>query len=608
MVTLPFPQPGTLVAAAYWELDQAENGTADENVSASWAVRGAAWDPPSCPPALREQVWAWLDAVAGWVNHEYAWGVERLIPPCWPAHPHIAHELAVLADLRRTAGRDTTSVLLEYWHRDSLPMFLERMHVRLAGSCAAGHQDWTAAARYRAFHNDVNQAQRQARFTADCQTSFRLRPRTSMTTPTSSPTGRVSISGLTRSPAKSSTWTTGDGDRRDRGSRPPPSSTEAAGEPDVPPRRESRAPVDEDARRERLEQFHTRLSESVLSMTSGTAWADWLQTAARFHHYSFRNTVAIWAQRPEADPGGRVPGVAVDGPAGAQGERGIEILAPVTRRADDSEAGPRAPAGTGHIPGLPTPPARTVVGYRIAHVFDISQTDLMADIADVFAIVQPALLTGQAPEHLWEGLARQVDEAGYRLVVEPLTGGTNGRTHFVDRVVTVTPDLEPAHRVKTLSHELAHVTLHEPDVVAAQTDSPMLVCRGRIEVEAESVAFLIAAAHDLDSSAFSFAYVAGWAPAGRRRRREGPGRDGDPGPRGGTPDPRPTRPGQPGTAGRTGRRRPLRAAGTRPRTHPDAGGPSLTRGPRPGTPSPPYGPPTPPGVRPGSADDRRLPA
>lgn len=173
MVTLPFPQPGRLVDRAYRVLDKAENGTPDEKRALK--LGGALerpWDPPSCPPALRGQVWAWLDEVAGWVNHEYSWGVDRLIPPCWPAHPHIAHELAVLADLRRTAGRDTTSALLEYWHRDVLPMFLERMHLRLAGSCAAGHQDWTAAARHRAFHNDVNQAQRQARFTADCQTTY----------------------------------------------------------------------------------------------------------------------------------------------------------------------------------------------------------------------------------------------------------------------------------------------------------------------------------------------------------------------------------------------------------------------------------------------------
>jgi hypothetical protein len=59
--------------------------------------------------------------------------------------------------------------------------------------------------------------------------------------------------------------------------------------------------------------------------------------------------------------------------------------------------------------------------------------------------------------------------------------------------------------------ELAHITLHQPETVAAGTDSPVPVCRGRIEVEAESVAYLIASAHDLDASAFSFAYVAGWA-------------------------------------------------------------------------------------------------
>jgi len=49
-------------------------------------------------------------------------------------------------------------------------MFLERMHLRLAGSCAAGHQEWTAAARYRAFHNDENQRQRQAWFAHDLDT------------------------------------------------------------------------------------------------------------------------------------------------------------------------------------------------------------------------------------------------------------------------------------------------------------------------------------------------------------------------------------------------------------------------------------------------------
>ena len=81
-------------------------------------------DAPSCGD--------WLDDVAAWVNHEYGWGVERLIPPCWPRHPHIAHELAVLADQRYTAGQAFHGGALEEWHRYSLP------HVSRADDRPAG--------------------------------------------------------------------------------------------------------------------------------------------------------------------------------------------------------------------------------------------------------------------------------------------------------------------------------------------------------------------------------------------------------------------------------------------------------------------------------------
>ncbi len=105
MVTRAFPEAGRLVEAAYRALHQAENGTPDQRRAATLlGTPERPWDPPSCSPAVREQVWQWLDAVAGWVNHEYAWGVERLVPACWPAHPHIAHELAVLADLAPQRG------------------------------------------------------------------------------------------------------------------------------------------------------------------------------------------------------------------------------------------------------------------------------------------------------------------------------------------------------------------------------------------------------------------------------------------------------------------------------------------------------------------------
>ncbi len=171
MVTRPFPEAGRLVQAAYRELRTAQFGTDEERaVLGPVETLGRPWDPPSCKPAVRQQVWVWLDEVAAWVNHEYGWNVDRLIPPCWPAHPHIAHELAVLADQRRAAGRALTGDLLEEWHRYSLPMFLDRLVARLGNRCVNKHDEWPSSARYRAFVSDPNQRARTAWFADDLTT------------------------------------------------------------------------------------------------------------------------------------------------------------------------------------------------------------------------------------------------------------------------------------------------------------------------------------------------------------------------------------------------------------------------------------------------------
>ncbi len=114
-----------------------------------------------------------------------------------------------------------------------------------------------------------------------------------------------------------------------------------------------RGAVSDTERRDRLEAFHATLSDQVLTLTSSSAWTDWLRTAARFHHYSFRNTVAIWMQRPDAT---QVAGYRTWQSLGRQvrkGEHGIQILAPVTRRKNERDAEGNQPdpalpeAGTG---------------------------------------------------------------------------------------------------------------------------------------------------------------------------------------------------------------------------------------------------------------------
>ncbi len=82
-------------------------------------------------------------------------------------------------------------------------------------------------------------------------------------------------------------------------------------------------------------------------------------------------------------------------------------------------------------------------------------------------------------------------------------GGPNGYTDFGRRLVMVRDDVDDAQAVKTLAHEAGHVILH-PDQQGRD-------CRGILEVEAESVAYMVTSAHGLDSSQYTFNYVAGWA-------------------------------------------------------------------------------------------------
>ena len=118
------------------------------------ALLARPWDPATCHhPALRAEIWAWLDAVVSWINHEYVWDhTVGMIPPCWPQHPHLVHEIAVLADGRRRASLDVTSNTLEEWHRYCLPAFFERLRGRIKNGCDEQHSKWPAQSRYTGRH------------------------------------------------------------------------------------------------------------------------------------------------------------------------------------------------------------------------------------------------------------------------------------------------------------------------------------------------------------------------------------------------------------------------------------------------------------------------
>lgn len=168
-MAVAFPAPSPIVVMA---LDELRLAAIQSPESTDELRRIAAlprpWDPASCPPSLRGHLWRWLDEVAGWINEEHTWRVDRIIPACWPEHPHIVHELGTVACLRHAAQYAVTPDVLEDWHRYTLPMFLDRVAQRVGpNGCPPGkHQPNPGAPRARVYGSDTDRQTRRAR--QDC--------------------------------------------------------------------------------------------------------------------------------------------------------------------------------------------------------------------------------------------------------------------------------------------------------------------------------------------------------------------------------------------------------------------------------------------------------
>ena len=241
-----------------------------------------------------------------------------------------------------------------------------------------------------------------------------------------------------------------------------------------------------EARQATLDMLHTQLSDGILALNDPQAWQAWLEFSSQFHRYSFGNSLLIMLQDPEATHVAGYQAFKAMGRQVRRGETGIKVLAPITRREPRlDDAGRPVRDDQGRIVH------RTlVVATKPVTVFDIRQTD-GPPLPDP-KIGEAALLTGQAPAGLWDRIQGLLEERGFDVRRRADLGGPNGFTDFGGRLVMVRDDVDDAQAVKTLAHEAGHVLLHQ--------DQGSRDCRGILEVEAESVAYMVTSAHGLDSS------------------------------------------------------------------------------------------------------------
>jgi hypothetical protein len=239
---------------------------------------------------------------------------------------------------------------------------------------------------------------------------------------------------------------------------------------------------------------HRYVVDAVSQLVTSDDWIAMLRAAQQFREYSPRNTMLLALQGAQGRVAGYRAWQSIPSSDGgycqvSQGARSLKILAPTLRR--DVVTDP----ATGDERRV-----QRLTGWRVVSVFD--ERALVAPPAS--ADIAPKLLDGAAPQGVWDALAEQVTLAGYALIDRDVSPA-NGLTDFLTRIVAVRSDLPELQRVKTLTHELAHVAMHGPETRPEGMD------RAVAEIEAESVAFLVLADLGIDASAYTLPYVARWA-------------------------------------------------------------------------------------------------
>jgi hypothetical protein len=233
------------------------------------------------------------------------------------------------------------------------------------------------------------------------------------------------------------------------------------------------------AAREHVDEAIQALSEELEAGQSG-ALVQWLNTMSRFHTYSLNHTLLIAWQRPDATHIAGFHRWKELGRTVKKGEKGMMILAPISRAKKKDEATPKTTEATEEG----SKGRRAVWGFLLVYVFDVSQTEGKE-------LPEFARVRGEPAEHL-DRLKTLVKSEGISLFYKKHLGGASGISNKGS--IGLLAGMPPAREFSALAHELAHELLHKDPERRAQTT------RAVRETEAEAVAFAVCRGIGLETS------------------------------------------------------------------------------------------------------------
>ena len=261
---------------------------------------------------------------------------------------------------------------------------------------------------------------------------------------------------------------------------------------------------------EKLKEITDRLEQGITELFDSERYREYLRVMSKFHNYSFNNTLLIAMQKPDAS---LVAGFSAwknnFGRNVIKGQKGIKIIAPSPYKVKQEmkKIDPHTQQPIIGKDGKPVTEEKeiTIPAYKVVSVFDVSQTE-GRELPDI-AVDE---LTGDV-ERYRDFFAALEKTSPVPIGFEQIPGSSHGYYHLEDKRIAIQEGMSELQTLKTAIHEIAHAKLHDIDLNAPENEQQPRVDRRTREVEAESVAYTVCQHYGLDTSDYSFGYVAGWS-------------------------------------------------------------------------------------------------
>ena len=261
---------------------------------------------------------------------------------------------------------------------------------------------------------------------------------------------------------------------------------------------------------EKMKEITDRLEQGIQDLFESDRFKEYLQVMSKFHNYSFNNTLLIAMQKPDATLiAGYNSWKNLFGRQVSRGAKGIKVIAPspykVKKEVDKIDPKTQKPVTDKNGKPVKEETEVTVPAFKVVSVFDVSQTE-----GKELPTIGVDELTGDVEQYA--DFFRATEQASPAPVgFEKIESGAKGYYSQIEKRIAINEGMSELQNLKTLIHEIAHAKLHNIDLNAPAKEQADRPDRRTREVQAESIAYAVCQHYGLDTSDYSFSYVATWS-------------------------------------------------------------------------------------------------